>query len=75
VKLFSSVPNPKGVLGSKATGEPPLCSSVCVLFALKNAIDSARKDAGNTDWYQLDGPVTPEDVARLCLTADQHFRI
>jgi hypothetical protein len=36
-----------------ATGEPPLCLSVSVLFALKNAIDSARKDAGNTDWYQI----------------------
>lgn len=38
-----------------ATGEPPLCLAVTVLFALKNAIDSARKDAGNTDWYQIGG--------------------
>ena len=36
-----------------ATGEPPLCMSVAVLFAIKNAIKAARKDAGNTDYFEL----------------------
>jgi len=30
-----------------------MCMMVAVLFAMRNAIDSARKDAGNTDWYQM----------------------
>lgn len=36
-----------------ATGEPPICMSISVLFALRNAIDAARKDAGQPEWYQL----------------------
>lgn len=37
----------------QATGEPPLCMSCSVLFALRNAITSARKDAGNNEWFQM----------------------
>ncbi|CAG7720322.1 unnamed protein product [Allacma fusca] len=67
--------NPFGVLRSKSTGEPALCVAVAVLFAIKNAIKAARKDAGNTEWFQLDGPVTPEDVVRLSLTDPvDHFQ-
>lgn len=36
-----------------ATGEPPLCMSVSVFFALRNAIDAARKDAGDDEWYRM----------------------
>lgn len=37
-----------------ATGEPPFCLSFSVLLAIRNAIDAARKDAGNNDaWYRL----------------------
>jgi len=36
-----------------ATGEPVLCATVCVPLALKQAISAARKDVGNTDWFQL----------------------
>ncbi|ODM86666.1 Xanthine dehydrogenase/oxidase, partial [Orchesella cincta] len=53
VTLLKDAPNPLGILRSKATGEPPLCSSVCVLFALKNAIFAARKEAGNAEWFRL----------------------
>lgn len=43
-----------GVLRSKATGEPALCMAVVVPFALRHALDSARKDGGSKDaWYQL----------------------
>ncbi|CAG7720323.1 unnamed protein product [Allacma fusca] len=75
IVIMRNATNPFGVLRSKATGEPPLCLSVAVLFAIKNAIKAARRDAGNTDWFQLDGPVTPEDVVRLSLTdPGAHFR-
>ncbi len=36
-----------------ATGEPPLCMSVSVLFALRSAVDAARSDAGNPGWYRM----------------------
>lgn len=37
-----------------ATGEPAVCMSIVVLFALRHALDSARKDAGVTEkWFNL----------------------
>lgn len=36
-----------------ATGEPPLCMAVNVVFALRNALNSARRDAGISDYYQI----------------------
>lgn len=36
-----------------ATGEPPICMSSSVFFALRNAVDAARKDAGESPWYQM----------------------
>jgi xanthine dehydrogenase molybdopterin-binding subunit B len=37
-----------------ATGEPPLCMSRSILFALRYALDSARKEAGKPDeWYKI----------------------
>jgi xanthine dehydrogenase/oxidase len=75
ITLLKNAPNPYGVLRSKATGEPPLCMSVGILFALRNAIDSARQDAGNNDYYQMDGPVTPEDVLKLTLSTKDKFTL
>lgn len=37
-----------------ATGEPAVCMSIVVLFALRYALDSARNDAGVTEkWFKL----------------------
>ncbi|XP_015110495.1 indole-3-acetaldehyde oxidase [Diachasma alloeum] len=61
--------NPVGVLGSKAIGEPPFCMSYSVLLAIKHALSSARKDAGDDgSWYQLDGPATTEKILLTSLT-------
>ena len=45
----------RGVLGSKATGEPATHMGISVAFAIRNAIDSMKKelDTGNYDWYPL----------------------
>lgn len=44
-----------------ATGEPPLCMAIVVLFALRYALESGRKDAGLQDeWFHLGAPSTPE---------------
>lgn len=73
VTMLRNAPNPFGVLASKATGEPPLCMSVCIMFAIRNAIFSARQDAGNMDWFRMDGPVTPEDIKLMALATKEHF--
>jgi len=46
------------VLSSKASGEPPLCMTTSVLFAVKAAIAAARADAGNTDFFIVSTPLT-----------------
>ena len=46
VKLLENLPNARAVHSSKAVGEPPFHLGACTLFALKDAIASARADAG-----------------------------
>ena len=43
------------VLGSKAVGEPPLLLGVGVLFAIRQALNAAKKDLGVdlSKWYNL----------------------
>ncbi|XP_021958024.1 xanthine dehydrogenase [Folsomia candida] len=74
VSLLKDAPNPHGILRSKATGEPILCATVAVYFALRNAITAARADKGNTEWFKLDSPITPEDVYQHCLTTSTDFK-
>lgn len=60
-------------MGSKATGEPAITMSCCIIFALRHALDSARKDAGlnEKEWYHLSAPSTTEVIN---LTAENNFR-
>ncbi|XP_068084723.1 uncharacterized protein [Anabrus simplex] len=63
VELQGNNPNPAGVLRSKTTGEPALCLSCSVFFAIKNALLSARKDAGlNEKYFEMDAPATFEKI-------------
>ncbi|XP_041565054.1 abscisic-aldehyde oxidase isoform X3 [Drosophila elegans] len=58
-------PNPTGAgfMRSKATGEPPCCLAVSVVFALRQALNSARQDAGlPREWVRLGAPTTPETL-------------
>ncbi|KAH8292276.1 hypothetical protein KR054_008034, partial [Drosophila jambulina] len=58
-------PNPSGAgfMRSKATGEPPCCLAVSVVFALRQALNSARQDAGlPREWVRLGAPTTPETL-------------
>ncbi|WAR26952.1 XDH1-like protein [Mya arenaria] len=61
-------PNPLGVLRSKACGEPPLCMSCSVLFALKHAIEAARAENGHDAYFPLHGPATVEVAQLACQT-------
>jgi len=56
----------KGILSSKASGEPPLVLAVSVLMAVRYAIRSARQNAGLPAHFRLDTPATPEDIALAC---------
>ncbi|KAH8338948.1 hypothetical protein KR074_005906, partial [Drosophila pseudoananassae] len=58
-------PNPSGAgfMRSKTTGEPPCCLAVSVVFALRQALQSARQDAGlPREWVRLGAPSTPETM-------------
>lgn len=40
------------IIFSLATGEPPLCMSLTLIMALRQALISARKDAGlSGEWF------------------------
>ena len=44
--FYNSGHNPDGVLGSKATGEPSVLMGVGVMFAIRDALNSAKADKG-----------------------------
>ncbi|CAG5133675.1 unnamed protein product, partial [Candidula unifasciata] len=67
VKFMRNVPNPTGVLGSKIVGEAPVSTGACVLFALKRAVEAARAEQNNTDWFPFHAPATVESIQTACL--------
>jgi len=72
VTLLRGARNPMGVMSSKATGEPAMLLSISVLFAIRDALNSARKDAGQSGWWQLNGPATVEHIQlHTGITMDQ----
>jgi xanthine dehydrogenase/oxidase len=62
VSLLANAPNPNGVLGSKATGEPPLCSSCSVMFATEDALDASLTRRGKGPFVLLDAPATVDVI-------------
>jgi len=60
----------KGILSSKASGEPPLVFATSVVMAVRAAVQAARKDAGVRDFIPLEVPVTPDVIMRACATPD-----
>lgn len=59
-----------------ATGEPPLCMSVVVLFALRRALESARRDAGCADeWFNMGAPCTPDVLFQLAGNTVEQYRL
>eukprot|EP00090_Calanus_glacialis_P022255 TRINITY_DN34353_c0_g1_i1.p1 TRINITY_DN34353_c0_g1~~TRINITY_DN34353_c0_g1_i1.p1 ORF type:complete len:1353 (-),score=369.93 TRINITY_DN34353_c0_g1_i1:172-4230(-) len=66
VCLLRGASNPRAVYSSKAVGEPPLFLAASVFFAIKNAIRSARQDAGASPNFHLDSPATAERIRLGC---------
>ena len=52
VELLKNARNPNRVHSSKATGEPAILMSISILFALRNALNSTRQNAGLYGWWQ-----------------------
>ncbi|XP_015770301.1 PREDICTED: xanthine dehydrogenase/oxidase-like [Acropora digitifera] len=67
VHLLRSAPNEKAVYSSKAVGEPPLFLASSVFYAIKDAITSARRDAGVEGIFRLDSPATSERIRMACV--------
>ncbi|XP_063828756.1 uncharacterized protein LOC135078111 [Ostrinia nubilalis] len=65
------------VLGAKVTGEPATCMAVSVPFAMREAVASARKDAGiaTTEWFPIDGPYTTEQLCMSSGTKYEHYKL
>ncbi|XP_054283492.1 uncharacterized protein LOC129000555 [Macrosteles quadrilineatus] len=62
---FRKDPNtpPTGVYGSKSVGEAPLVMSHSVLFAIRRALESIRRDVGIPDTFVYnDPPCTTENI-------------
>ncbi|KAK3885385.1 hypothetical protein Pcinc_010383 [Petrolisthes cinctipes] len=77
VTLLPNAMHPKGVLGSKATGEPPFCLAYSVVTGLRHAITAFRTDEnGDDSWFEMDVPLTVEKVHQLCgINPDHHFKL
>ena len=63
VEMLQDSSNPRGFLNAKTTGEPATCLAVSVIFAIQQALQSARKDAGlKREWVRLGAPTTTEVI-------------
>nr|XP_018909623.1 PREDICTED: xanthine dehydrogenase-like [Bemisia tabaci] len=79
VTILKNYSDPNGspfFLRSKATGEPPLCMSCGVMFALRQAINASRCDAGKPDdWCDISVPFSPEKVFLAAFTGTQEYKL
>ncbi|XP_071832343.1 xanthine dehydrogenase/oxidase-like isoform X2 [Apostichopus japonicus] len=66
VYLLDRAPNPNAICSSKAVGEPPLFLSASIFLAIKDAISSARTDAGLSGTFRLDSPASSERIRMAC---------
>ncbi|XP_059612743.1 uncharacterized protein LOC132259207 [Phlebotomus argentipes] len=67
---------PVGLLGAKGTGEPATALSIVAIFALRNAIESARESAGfESSFIALKCPTTKEDILLLSGTRSCQFHL
>ncbi|KAK7027383.1 hypothetical protein SK128_013597 [Halocaridina rubra] len=75
VTLLPNASNPYGVLGSKATGEPPLCLSYGIVTSLRQAISAFRIQNGDSSWFDMHTPLTVEKIHQLCGITPSQFKL
>lgn len=66
VSLLRDAPNPRAIFSSKAVGEPPLFLASSVFFAIRQAVEAARKDHGLQGDFRFDSPATAERIRMAC---------
>lgn len=66
VTLFEDSANPRAIHSSRAVGEPPFNLGAVAFTATRQAIASAREDAGMPGPYNVDSPLTPERIRMAC---------
>ena len=66
ITLLKDATNPRAIHSSKAVGEPPLFLAASAFFAVREAIQAARDDAGLEGWFDLACPATSERVRMAC---------
>lgn len=71
IALLKNAPNPVGVLGSKATGEPGVALATSVVQALESAITAARdaNGLGAQRWVATSLPLTVDKIQQACGTS------
>ena len=47
--------------------------SISVLFAIRSALESARKEAGLAGWWQFNAPATVEKIQQHGAVKQEHF--
>ncbi|KAI9595521.1 xanthine dehydrogenase [Syncephalis fuscata] len=57
----------KTINSSKGVGEPPLFLGASVIFAIRDALQSARRDAGCEESLILHSPATAERIRLACM--------
>src|SRR5271155_5327271 len=53
-------------ISNSLVGEPPLFMGSVVFFAIRDAINAARRDAGVEEVLELHSPATPERIRLGC---------
>lgn len=66
VSLLTGSKNPRAVYSSRAIGEPPLCLSISVFFAIKDAISAARNEKNLERNFYLQSPATSARIRMAC---------
>ncbi|XP_060062960.1 xanthine dehydrogenase/oxidase-like [Ylistrum balloti] len=66
VSILKDCPNMGTVYSSKGVGEPPLLLAISVYLALRKAIQACRADAGLSANFDLDIPLTAENIRMAC---------
>ena len=51
---------------TQGVGEPPLFLAASVFFAILNAVNAARRDAGQSEPVTMDSPATCERIRMAC---------
>jgi len=75
VELLRDNPYEKGVLGSKAVGEPPFMLAYSAVGAVKKAIASARSDASLPPVQDISLPLSVDKIKLACGADSSHFEV